>query len=89
MNRPGGDCGRRSPDPGGASRFAGLIPGARGLVRGTAADPREATIHKLNVIKHAASSEDARIQHFGKPSRRSKRCALPVFRRGDELGLCS
>ena len=52
--------------------------GARGSGRGTAADPTEATIHKLNVIKHAASSEDARTQHFGKSSRRSKRCAPPV-----------
>ena len=79
MSRPGRDCLRRSPDPGGAFRFAAPMPGDRGLRRGTAADLREATIRTLNVIKHAASSEDALIQHLWKTSRRSKRCALPVL----------
>jgi hypothetical protein len=52
MNRPGGHCRRRSPDPGGTSRSAGPMPGTRGLLRGTAADPGEAAIHKINVTKH-------------------------------------
>lgn len=89
MNRPGGDCRRRSPDPGSASRFAGPVPGVRGLGRGTEAGPREATIHRLNVIKHGGferrRTNPALLKNVAPLE---TLCATSVGRE-DRLGLCS
>jgi hypothetical protein len=89
MNRPAGDCRRPSPGPGGTSRFAGPMAAVRGLGHGTAADPREASIHKLNVIKHGGferrRTNPALLENVAPLE---TLCATGLGRE-DRFGLCS
>jgi hypothetical protein len=88
MNRPvpGGDCRRRSRNPGRPSRFAGPVSRSGGLVGGAAADRRPATAGALNVIQHGGFERRRTNLALQERTRRSKRCALFSVRREESVG---